>query len=248
MNETKRPGAAKTAAADTLRLNAAEGANLCRSQACGGFFGKTDFEKAVAAGSGLPFPYESIPPMRLLLQPISIRLCLLALSLFLSACNTPGPRQEMPRLIAERLSWMDDVAEYKQAKSLPILDPAREAQLLEAMVAKAPEHDLPPAAVRAFFSGQMAAARQVQQEWLAAHPAQAARMNRPLPDLTGTVRPALDALGKKLLPALATARKASATDQAQMIARTQARLAQQGYSKAATDHAVGGLAEALRVR
>lgn len=178
----------------------------------------------------------------------SVRLCLLVSSLFLTACSTQAPQKEMPLLITERLSWMDDVAEYKQAKSLPILDPAREEQLLEAMVAKAPEHDLPPATVRAFFSGQMAAARQVQQEWLAEHPAQSADKNRPLPDLTGTVRPALDALGKKLLSALAAARQASPAIQAQIIARTQTRLAQQGYSKAATDHSVGGLTEALRVR
>ena len=46
---------------------------------------------------------------------------------------------EMTRLFSERMAVSEKIAEYKKENGLPVFDPAREAQKLEAIAASLPE-------------------------------------------------------------------------------------------------------------
>jgi hypothetical protein len=94
------------------------------------------------------------------------------------------------------------VAQVKQARSMPVTDAKREAELLDAMERLGAESGLPAAEVRAFFSGQISAAKLCQEEWLKRH-AGVKPLNQAVADLGTTVSPALDALGRKMIRALA---------------------------------------------
>ncbi len=144
--------------------------------------------------------------------------------------------------MVERLGWMDEVAQVKQARSMPVTDAKREAELLDAMERLGADSGLPAAVVRAFFSGQISAAKQCQEEWLKRH-AGVQPSIQAVPDLGKTVRPALDALGRKMIRALAEAR--GSQDTAQLIRAARGQLAQAGYSRAVITPAVRGLQEAL---
>lgn len=165
-------------------------------------------------------------------------------ALFLVACAT-APRDDLPSLLVERLAWMDEVAFYKQARGLPIEDAPREAALLDAMAREAEVAGLPPAEVRAFFTGQIEAAKQAQHAWLRA---QARRPTRdaPLPDLAGEVRPALDALGRRLIVALAEAR--AHQDPQAIVQAARGRLQAAGHDEAVRTPALRGLRAGLGLR
>ncbi len=104
------------------------------------------------------------------------------------------------------------------------------------------ESGLPAAEVRAFFSGQISAAKLCQEEWLKSH-AGVKPSNQAVPDLGTTVRPALDALGRKMIRALAEAHGSQHT--APLIRAARMQLAQAGYSQAVITPAIRGLQEAL---
>lgn len=144
--------------------------------------------------------------------------------------------------MVERLGWMDEVAQVKQARSMPVTDAKRENELLDAMERLGTESGLPAARVRAFFSGQISAAKQCQEEWLRRH-AGVRPASQDVPDLGTSVRPALDALGRKMIRALAAAR--AAQDTAPLIRAARTQLAQAGYSEAVITPAVRGLEDAL---
>lgn len=170
-----------------------------------------------------------------------------ALLFSLSACalteiSPLSKRDELGKLMVERLEWMDEVAHVKKVRSLPVNDPVREAQLLDAMETLGLESGLPAAPVRAFFSGQMEAAKQRQDECLREI---ALSMHRPksVPDLAKTIRPALDQIGKKMLTALARARDSEKSSQ--VIAAAQGRLEKAGYSTAVILPAIQGLEAGL---
>jgi chorismate mutase-like protein len=170
-----------------------------------------------------------------------------ALGLVLTGCMTPGLSSssaggDLPALMVERLGWMDEVAQVKQARSLPVTDARREAELLDAMERLGAESGLPAARVRTFFSGQISAAKQCQEEWLRRH-AGVKPSNQAVPDLGTTVRPALDALGRKMIRALAAAR--ASQDTAPLIRAARTQLAQAGYSQDVITPAVRGLEDAL---
>ena len=167
---------------------------------------------------------------------------LLAL-LFLTGCATPhrssDPAHRLADLIVERLSWMDDVALYKQARGLPIEDPKREAELLAAMEAKGSAAGLPAKAVRGFFIGQMEAAKDCQRSALL-------RMSRPkhVPDLATEVRPALDRIGEEMIKALVQTRAQQMdVEMVQSIARSQ--LEQRHFSETIIRPALRGLKAGL---
>ncbi|MFN7560684.1 MAG: chorismate mutase [Prosthecobacter sp.] len=149
----------------------------------------------------------------------------------------------LPRLMVERLSWMDEVAEVKRARALPVSDPVREAELLKAMEQRGAASGLPAGAVRAFFSGQMQAARQLQQEWLQ-RPSSPDQKTGALPDLAGTVRPALDEIGIKMISCLTLAHGSAVAPRITSEARL--RLSQAGYSEAVIRAAIEGLEAGLR--
>ncbi|MGV3661147.1 MAG: gamma subclass chorismate mutase AroQ [Prosthecobacter sp.] len=164
------------------------------------------------------------------------------LCLFSASCAGTGPGGDLPHLLVERLGWMDEVAQVKQAKALPVTDAKREAELLQAMETKGAAKGLPATAVRSLFSGQMDAAKQVQREWLQAHKNVPAAGGA-LPDLAATVRPALDKLGDEMLSALAKARALKVGPQTVDTAREQMTAA--GYSSAVIRPALKGLEAAF---
>lgn len=161
--------------------------------------------------------------------------------------ETASPQTQDPlvNLTLERLSWMDEVAEVKRAKSAPVADPAREEALLKAMEQKAAEAKLSPTHVRAFFQGQIEAARAFQEEWLA-RPQPAEWKTRPVPDLTREVRPQLDAIGTRILEQLSQPR--TSDQKAAMLAQAQQAMQQKGYSKAVIQPALRGLAAGLAAK
>jgi chorismate mutase len=67
------------------------------------------------------------------------------------------------QLMARRLALMRDVARWKWNAGKPIADPEREMALLDTVARRACHHRLDPALVRAFFTAQMEAGKQVQQ-------------------------------------------------------------------------------------
>jgi cyclohexadienyl dehydratase len=101
-------------------------------------------------------------------------------------------------LLARRLAFMPLVAGAKAKAGLPIEDLARERQVLDASVESAHGLQLPEARVRDFFALQIELAKAVQRR----------KSEATALDLGGQLRPALDALGGRLLDAIAAARSA----------------------------------------
>lgn len=104
-------------------------------------------------------------------------------------------------LVDRRLALMPEVAAIKFQRQQPIVDAARERDVLEQSVADAMALQLDGEAARAFFSVQIRMARAVQEHlserWRArSEAAPAAR------DLVTVLRPQLDAIGRELLPAV----------------------------------------------
>ena len=149
----------------------------------------------------------------------------------------------LPGLMVERLSWMDEVAMVKLAKDLPVEDATREVALLEAMAVLGAEMGLPSAAVRGFFAGQILAAKVCQEEWLQTRSSDAVA-SLALPDLPGTVRPALDAIGKRMLVALVDVRKSGHSLEEMRNCRE--RLVREGFSEQVIEAAMEGLEVGLR--
>ncbi|WP_395752874.1 gamma subclass chorismate mutase AroQ [Prosthecobacter sp.] len=170
-----------------------------------------------------------------------------ALALVFSNCaGMGGSRSALPRLMVQRLDWMDDVALAKSVKKMPIHDPKREAELLAAMTQRGVAAGLQAENVRRFFSGQMEAAKVVQEEWLQRHP-HGLTSYVMVPDLSKTIRPALDEIGNKLIQQLALqARRQSSQEEAlQILSRARKRLKRAGYSDAVIAPAIEGLQAGL---
>ena len=170
----------------------------------------------------------------------------LACALFLtSGCATwhrAPDTAELGNLMVKRLGYMNEVARVKQAKKLPITDAKREAEVLHSMEQQGATAGLPTAAVHDFFSGQMEAARLRQAEWLKAHP-HLIMMAAPQ-DLSKTVRPALDEIGKQMIRALAQAR--AAQEKETIVTSAQQQLSAAGYSKPVRTAALRGLEKGLK--
>lgn len=172
----------------------------------------------------------------------------LVLTLLLVHCAGPLAPQskaasDLPNLMVKRLSWMDQVAHYKQAHGQPVNDPKREASLIAAMEQRGAGLGLPKTAVKGFFDGQMQAAKVRQEEWLRGHPKSGTK-DEAVPDLKKTIRPALDDISAKMLAGLADARKSGL--KAEIVAEAQRSLAAAGYSKAVSQPAVAGLQAGLK--
>ena len=182
-------------------------------------------------------------------MPSPPRFLLPLLAVFITGCaswheaSSANDTAALGKLMVERLGWMADVARVKQAKSLPITDPKREAELLKAMEQEGLAAGLPAKAVKAFFSGQMEAARVEQAEWIKRHP-HPAKQEAPLPDLAKTVRPALDQIGRKMIARLVRARAAG--NVGAVIAEARRQLTAPLYSEAVIAPALRGLKAGLR--
>lgn len=108
------------------------------------------------------------------------------------------------RMMERRLALMHDVARWKWANGKAIGDPAREAQVLDAVAERGRGRGLDPEFVRRFFAAQMEASKLIQQadfdRW------RAGRDGPPPggPDLAAS-RARIDGLDDAILDALATA-------------------------------------------
>ena len=169
---------------------------------------------------------------------------LLLLTLLMPACSgLGGSRHSLPALMVKRLDWMDDVAEAKRAKGLPITDPKREAELLRSMMQRGDAAGLNDESVRLFFSGQMQAAKVRQEEWLRQHPTATTTQ---APDLASTIRPALDEIGTQMIEQLEEeTRHRTPIEAAALVTQAQNRLMKAGYSEDVVKPAVKGLKDAL---
>ena len=176
------------------------------------------------------------------MKSVSLSLFSSVLVLLLSACSSS---ETLPALMVERLSWMDEVAEAKRAKGLPITDPVREAELLRTMTQRGVAAGVQAERVCSFFTGQMQAAKVRQEEWLREHPS---ATTRKVPDLTGTVRPALDKISAQMIDQLALDTRIVNSPAGMLtLADAQDRLTRAGYSKAVIEPAMKGLQQALKI-
>ena len=176
------------------------------------------------------------------MKSVSLSLFSSVLVLLLSACSSP---KTLPALMVERLNWMDEVAEAKRSKGLPITDPVREAELLRTMTQRGVAAGVQAERVRCFFTGQMQAAKARQEEWLREHPS---ATTRKVPDLTGTVRPALDKISAQMIDQLALDTRIVNSPAGMLtLADAQDRLTRAGYSKAVIEPARKGLRQALKI-
>lgn len=108
------------------------------------------------------------------------------------------PIDHVGDLLARRLAFMPLVAGAKAKAGLPIEHLPRERQVLEASVASARRLQLPEAKVRDFFALQIELAKAVQRR----------KSEDTALDLATDLRMALDALGERLIDALAAAQRA----------------------------------------
>ena len=150
----------------------------------------------------------------------------------------------LPELIVERLSWMDEVAMVKRVQGLPVADGVREAALLDAMEVLGADVGLSSGVVRSFFSGQIRAAKVFQEEWLKASSGSRVGVGA-LPDLGKTVRPELDAIGRRMIAALAKSRESGRA--LEILRASRERLIREGYSQGVIEAVIEGLAGGLSV-
>ena len=107
-------------------------------------------------------------------------------------------------LSRQRLEVMHDVARWKWANETPISDPAREAQVLDAVAERGRGRGLDPGFVRAFFAAQMEASKRVQQADFDRWKADGRGPEPGGPDLAAS-RARIDAIDGELLGAIADA-------------------------------------------
>ncbi len=105
------------------------------------------------------------------------------------------------RLMQDRLLLMRDVAAWKHARAVPVVDAERERQVLDATVAQASELGIDAASARRLFSLQIQLAVRVQESLISSWRSDAA-VPANAPDLAGQLRPQLDRLGSELLRAI----------------------------------------------
>jgi len=102
-------------------------------------------------------------------------------------------------LVAERLSYMPAVAEYKYHHGLQVSDSAREQRVLESSAAQAQDLGLPADRVLPFMRAQMEAAKVIQRQLLEQWQQSGRRDGGDVGDLIATIRPQLNRLGREQL-------------------------------------------------
>ena len=104
-------------------------------------------------------------------------------------------------LMQQRLELMRSVAAWKRANNVPVADPAREQQVLDATVAEAARLGIEPTSARELFMIQIRMARQVQEHFMSVW-RELGWSSEPVRDLNKELRPELDRLGDELLRAI----------------------------------------------
>ena len=124
------------------------------------------------------------------------------LSIALQAQAAPAPLSDLLDAMAQRLAVADQVARSKHDSGKPVLDAARERQVLEDVTQAAKAAGVSPTTAQTFFAAQMEANKLVQYGLLAAW----RRGERPLPAATtdlAALRTQLNDLQARLLAGLA---------------------------------------------
>src|SRR5688572_5816076 len=109
--------------------------------------------------------------------------------------------EEVFGLMDARLDLMEPVAAWKYAHKLPILDEARERQVLDASVRRAEAMGVASDGARQLMSLQMQLARAVQER-LITQWTRAGAVLTPPQDLRTQLRPQLDDIGRRLWRAI----------------------------------------------
>lgn len=173
-----------------------------------------------------------------------VGLCVLACLLAVSGCATSASREakataRLAVAMAERLEIARDVAWAKANSGAPVLDPKREAALIDALVKQGMAAGIAPARVERFFTAQIAASRQVQTELLDAWRAgEAARPGTPPRDLAKEIRPQLDTLSTAMIKALAECHHTVPEQRRKWMAGV---LKEHGFSDAVITRAMEGI-------
>jgi cyclohexadienyl dehydratase len=170
-------------------------------------------------------------------------------TVFFSAAMGAAPRYALPAeavdeviaLVDRRLALMPAVAAAKFPQQKPIADPVRERAVIDDASANAAAIQLDPAPVRDFFAAQITIARAVQNHWF-----ERWRSSHEQPpagdDLTGEIRPQLDAIGREMLSALYLASPALEEMPIADLKRRTARLLQHpGATQELVDQIIGAL-------
>ena len=119
-----------------------------------------------------------------------------------AAFTEPGRQvEEVFGLIDARLDLMEPAAAWKYAHKLPILDEARERQVLDASVRDAEAMGIAGEGARELMRLQMQLARAVQERLIAQWTRQGAVLT-PQQDLQTQLRPQLDEVGRRLWRAI----------------------------------------------
>jgi cyclohexadienyl dehydratase len=146
------------------------------------------------------------------------------------------------QLMHARLALMPSVATYKWRAQLPILDQAREDQLLAEIGQKAEALGLDGSSARALFAVQMQLARALQERTVASLSEHGWRGGK-APDLKTVLRPKLDRIGDQLLLTLARVQPALSVDD--LVARHSERASRLLEPLGLTREQVGALLTAL---
>lgn len=104
-------------------------------------------------------------------------------------------------LIDQRLELMRSVAAWKRVNNVPVSDPAREQQVLDATVAEAQRLGIDAAPARELFALQIRMARDVQEHFMSVWQT-LGWSSEPVRDLNKDLRPELDRLGGEMLHAI----------------------------------------------
>ena len=115
----------------------------------------------------------------------------------------PWGIESLRGLIDARLLLASDVAQYKWNHHLPIEDPAREAQVIDALGKRADALGVPQAWAQAFFRAQIEASKTAQAELFQGWDVFRRGEFAGAPDLATVTRPRLDKLTDQLLHAIA---------------------------------------------
>jgi cyclohexadienyl dehydratase len=123
-------------------------------------------------------------------------------ALWLGGSAPRGEADHLIDLLARRLALMPAVARAKAQRGLPLVDAEREQQVVDAARNRARAAGLDERSVEALFRLQIALATRVQDRTLHTPSALA---DAPALDLGGALRPALGALGDRIVASLAAA-------------------------------------------
>ena len=129
--------------------------------------------------------------------------CLAAIFAAGEAAAQQDPAEALAAAMAERLQLMEGVAQYKWNHEIPIEDLAREALVLDNVVAAAKTEGVPVELASDFFQAQITAAKTIQNRLFETWRQSGAGNFPEAPDLQTEVRPAISALTGRIIASLA---------------------------------------------